>query len=94
MTQAQVAERLLAFIRERFLSDDPASNLDGETPLLDWGILNSMNTAELVSFIHREYGYSVPQSSVNVRNFRTANHIAALVAEGVATARTEELGRK
>ncbi|PXX58045.1 clorobiocin biosynthesis protein CloN5 [Nocardia tenerifensis] len=86
MTQTQVTERIVAFIRERFLSDDPASNLDGETPLLDWGILNSMNTAELVGFIQREYGYTVPQSSVNVRNFRNANQIAALVVEGAAAA--------
>ncbi|MEV6096237.1 acyl carrier protein [Nocardia sp. NPDC051981] len=80
MTETEIAQRLLKYIRERFLGDDRASALDGETPLLEWGILNSMSTAELVGFISREFGRSVPQSSVNAKNFKTANQIAALVA--------------
>ncbi|GAB4585376.1 acyl carrier protein [Nocardia sp. IFM 10818] len=82
-TQAEVTARLLSFIRDRFLGNDPASRLDGETPLLDWGILNSMNTAELVTFIRTEFGYSVPQDGVNVKNFRTADRIAAMIVNRV-----------
>ncbi|MBF6330379.1 acyl carrier protein [Nocardia transvalensis] len=89
MTQAELTEQLLAFIRERFLDDDPASKLDGETPLLDWGILNSVNTAELISFIRSEFDCPVDQSSVNVRNFRNANCIAALILDTTATGRDQ-----
>ncbi|QIS10440.1 acyl carrier protein [Nocardia arthritidis] len=89
MTQVELTERLLAFIRERFLDDDPASNLDGETPLLDWGILNSVNTAELISFIRSEFDCAVHQSSVNVRNFRNANCIAALIVDTTEASRDQ-----
>ncbi|MCP9624664.1 acyl carrier protein [Nocardia otitidiscaviarum] len=87
MTQAELAERLLTFIRKRFLDDDPASRLDGETPLLDWGILNSVNTAELIGFVRSEFDCTLHQSSVNVRNFRNANSIATLILETTMTGR-------
>ncbi|MGW3471699.1 acyl carrier protein [Saccharopolyspora sp. NPDC000995] len=80
MTQGDVSERLLAFIRERFLQDDPASSLDGETPLLDWGIINSMNIAELLAFINSEFDHGVPSDAVVARNFRTVKDIATMIA--------------
>ncbi|MFI9402171.1 acyl carrier protein [Nocardia sp. NPDC052316] len=89
MTQAELTDRLLAFIHERFLDNDPASDLDATTPLLDWGILNSVNTMELISFIRAEFGCDIPQSSVNVRNFRNANCIAALIADATTAIREQ-----
>ncbi|MER7015770.1 acyl carrier protein [Saccharopolyspora sp. NPDC000359] len=79
MKRTDVSERLLSFIRERFLQDDPASRLDAGTPLLDWGIVNSMNIAELLAFIHREFDHEVPPDAVVARNFRTVNDIATMI---------------
>jgi acyl carrier protein len=80
MSQAEVSERLLAFIRERFLDDDPASGLDGNTPLLEWGILNSMNTAILLNYMQSEFGCDVPVTSVNVQNFRNVNAMTQMLS--------------
>ena len=82
MTEAEISTLLLGFIAERFLDDDPARDLNERTPLLEWGVLNSMNTALLLSFIRDELGYDVPPASVNARNFRSVGAIAAMLTDG------------
>jgi acyl carrier protein len=82
MTEAEISTLLLDFIRERFLDDDPASDLNERTPLLEWGVLNSMNTTLLLGFIREELGYDVPPTSVNARNFRNVGAIVAMVTDG------------
>jgi peptidyl carrier protein len=83
MTEAEISTLLLDFIRERFLDDDPASDLNERTPLLEWGVLNSMNTAQLLGFIREELGYDVPPASVNARNFRNVGAITAMLTDGL-----------
>jgi peptidyl carrier protein len=90
MTQAETKEKLLAFIKERFLAGDQTGGLDGDTPLLSWGILNSLNTAELVAFIGREFNYAVPQSSVNMQNFQTVNNISTMISDAPAGAKSPD----
>jgi acyl carrier protein len=79
MTRAEISARLLGFIRERFLDNDLKSDLDEATPLLEWGILNSMNTAVLLSFIRTEFESSVPAASINGQNFKDVNSITSLI---------------
>ena len=81
MTEAEISASLLGFIAERFLDGDPARDLDERTPLLEWGLLNSMNTALLLGFIRDELGYDVPPTSVNARNFRNVGAIAAMLTD-------------
>jgi acyl carrier protein len=79
MTRAEISTRVLDFIRERFLDDDPNSDLDEATPLLEWGILNSMNTAILISFIRTELESSVPPAKITGPNFKDVNSITSLI---------------
>jgi peptidyl carrier protein len=79
MTRAEISARLLSFIRERFLDDDADSDLNEGTPLVDWGLLNSMNTAELLSFIHTEFARTIPPASVTKQNFKNVDSITAMV---------------
>ncbi len=79
MTRDEISARLLDFIRERFLDNDVKSDLDMHTPLLEWGILNSMNTAVLLSFIRDDLDSTVPPSSLNGRNFKDVDSITSMI---------------
>jgi acyl carrier protein len=53
--------------------------LDSSTPLLEWGILNSLELARLIAFVHRTYQVEVPFGAVIADNFRDIATIANLV---------------
>lgn len=74
-----ITEQVMRYIRERFLSGDLELELEESTPLLDWGVLNSMNTALLLMFIRDELGVAVPPREVNARNFKDVVAITKLV---------------
>ncbi len=79
MASDEVSEQITTFIRERFLDGDVRGELRDTTPLLEWGVLNSLNTAELLGFLRDRLGAHVPPQDVNARNFQDVRHIAALV---------------
>lgn len=86
MPDARDRERILAFIRERFLDNDPTVELDADTPLLEWGILNSMNTAVLLTYIRDEIGVPVPPDRMRASNLKNVHSIAAMLDELAAPA--------
>lgn len=81
LTEPQITEQLLGFIRERFLDGDPKGELAEDTPLLEWGVLNSLNTMVLLAHIRKEFGFAVPSVKINPRDLKNVRAIAAMVAE-------------
>lgn len=81
MTNGEISLRLLEFIRENFLSGDLKSEVNESTPLLDWGVLNSMNLATLLNFIRADLGCPVPVANINTQNFKSVNDITLMVIE-------------
>jgi peptidyl carrier protein len=81
MSRDDVAERLISFIRERFLGGDPKNELDAQVPLLEWGVLDSLNTAVLLTFIRDDLGVTVPPAEISARNFKTVDRITDLILE-------------
>ncbi|MGH3373250.1 MAG: acyl carrier protein [Actinoallomurus sp.] len=79
MTRDEMSAQLLDFIREKLLDNDPNSDLNESTPLLEWGILNSMNTIILLNFIRDELEGSVSAASVNGQNFKDVNSITSMI---------------
>lgn len=77
MSETEVSTKLIAFIRDRFLSGDPNRELDENTPLLEWGILNSLNTAVLINFIRNDLG--APVETMNATSLRDVRAITAMV---------------
>jgi clorobiocin biosynthesis protein CloN5 len=75
----QISARLLAFIRDRFLAGDPQGELDLTTPLLELGILNSLNTATLIGYIRTEFGAAVPLEKADATTFRNVASIASML---------------
>jgi acyl carrier protein len=53
--------------------------LDETTPLLEWGIINSMELLRLLRFIHQSFGVEIPFEKVTADDFVTIDAIASLV---------------
>jgi acyl carrier protein len=81
MTDEKVSEKLITFIRNQFLDGDPGQQLDASTPLLEWGVLNSLNTVQLLTYIRDEFGVRVPPTEISARGFKDVNSITALVTD-------------
>jgi len=67
------------YISEQFLDGSEDSGLKPDSPLLEWGVLNSMNTALLLAYIRNELGVTVPSTSITGRHFRDLNSITDMV---------------
>lgn len=84
MNQNEVELALMEFIREEFLWGDEDQELTETTPLLEWGILDSLRTVSLISHIRDRFGIFVSPANVNSRNFLDVTTIAALVVAEAA----------
>jgi len=74
----EILKELKAFVEERFL---PAgtSSIASDSPLLQLGILTSLNTTELIAHIHDRYRLFIPPEHIVGRNFKSVATISALV---------------
>lgn len=86
MEEAAIAGRLRDFVNERIL-EGQGGDLNGETPLLDLGILDSFSLFQIIDFIAEEFGVRVELESVTAEQFRTLNTIARLVQAKVPEGR-------
>jgi acyl carrier protein len=71
---------LKKFIEDQLI-DGPGIAIEPETPLLEWGILNSLATASLVAFIRDNLGVEVPIEQMVGENFRNLANITRMVAD-------------
>lgn len=69
----------LAILQE-FLPGESPANLRDDTPLRTSGILDSMATLNLVSFLEQTYGITIDAHETGVEHFDRIDTIAALVA--------------
>lgn len=74
-----IKEELRQHILTEFLPGEKASNLKDDTPLRTSGILDSVATLKLVTFVEEQYGIEVEAHEAGVENFDTIDSIAALV---------------
>lgn len=77
----EVLHQLTEYVRREILGGDAggALELTPESPLLEWGILNSLNTVRLLAFLRDEWSTVVPPVQVTGRHFRDLNSITDLV---------------
>jgi acyl carrier protein len=54
----------------RELLDGRDSGLDEHTPLLAWGVIDSLSVAELLTFTSERFEIDVPQPDVNPENLK------------------------
>ena len=69
MTREEMLTELKQFVGKELLEGRDAG-LDEHTPLLEWGVIDSLSVAELVSFTHERFEVDVPQSEVTPNNLK------------------------
>ena len=80
MTEAQVRERVWAYIVENFLYMRPNLQVDPDDSLLRRGVFDSLGVMEVIGFIEEAFGIEVAQEEITEANFGTLNAIACYVA--------------
>ncbi len=86
MAQNEISAELIGFIRDKFLGGDPKGELTETTPLLEWGVLDSLNTAVLLTHIRDGMGVTIPPVKVSARFFKDVRSISAMIVELAAPA--------
>jgi acyl carrier protein len=86
MTHDETLEKISGYVRDELLGAESGVQIDERTPLLEWGVLNSMNTARLLTFIRETLGVPVPPSMITGKHFRDLRTITDLVLSLTASA--------
>jgi acyl carrier protein len=80
MQDQVILDSLRDYVTERILQD-PSVTIEPDTPLLEWGILNSISTVQLIGFIRERFQVDVPPEEVAGRNFKDLRSISQLLAQ-------------
>lgn len=80
MKQAEIFQILKGYISREVL-DGKDIGLDGSTPLLEWGIINSIEIARFAAFIRNRFDVDVPAEKIVIEHFKDLDSITALVLE-------------
>ena len=78
MSNDQVILELCAFIAREFLNGKDAG-LDETTPLIEWGVIDSIAIVSLRDFVSTRFGVEIPHSELKPSNMSTLTTIASLV---------------
>jgi len=81
-TEAQIRE----YILREFLDGEDASELEDDTPLISSGILDSIATLKLVSFLEEAFGIEVAPHEADEEYLGTIASMAKLVREKLGSA--------
>lgn len=77
-TADRFLEPLSRFIIREFLHGD--ASLTPETPLLEWGVIDSMTIIDVIVFISEQLGVRVPDEEIRPDNFATVRALSRMLA--------------
>ena len=69
------------YILDEFLPGEDPEELTNETPLISGGILDSISTLKLVTFLEDRFGVTVEAHEAGVDNLDSIGQISRLIAE-------------
>jgi acyl carrier protein len=78
VTREEMLGELRQFVVSELL-DGRDTGLDEHTPLLAWGVLDSLSVNVLVSFTSERFGIAVPQSEVTPENLKDLDAYVAML---------------
>ncbi len=76
-----IAEVIRHFILREFLPGEDSSELTDETPLITGGVLDSISTLKLVTFLEDRFRITIEAHEAGIDRLNTIDRIAQLVAE-------------
>lgn len=80
MQQDEVITQLRTYFAQDVLGGRDIG-LDEATPLLEWGIINSLEIVRLLAFIRAKFAVDVPLYKLTAERFTNLSSIASLVRE-------------
>jgi acyl carrier protein len=78
--QSGIREEVKKFIIDEFLPGEDPDELTPDTPLVSSGILDSIATLKLVTFLEETYDISVEPHEVDAENLDTLDLITTLIS--------------
>jgi acyl carrier protein len=75
-----ILDTLQSYVVEQILQDSSVA-IEPDTPLLEWGILNSISTVQLIGFIRDKFQVDVPPEDVVGENFKDLRSISELLVQ-------------
>jgi acyl carrier protein len=79
MDSAAIKSSVKTYILDEFLPGEDPEELADDTPLITGGVLDSLATLKLVSFLEETFNVSIEAHEVDTENLNTLNDIGALV---------------
>ena len=67
------------YISNEFLEGEDPTELDDSTPLISTGIIDSVATLKLITFLEEKFGIRVDPDEANEENLETIGSIVGLV---------------
>ncbi len=78
MERAEVSTAIKEYIRRELLRTED-DELSDETPLLEWGVIDSIAMVGLVTFIENKWKIALPSAEVSPANFSTVTTLCDMV---------------
>jgi acyl carrier protein len=75
-----ILDVLQGYLGEQIIQD-PSVIVELDTPLLEWGVLNSISTMQLIGFIRERFQIYVPPEEVVGANFKDLRSIGQLLLQ-------------
>jgi acyl carrier protein len=79
MERQDIVDTVREFILTQFLPGEDPDELANDTPLMTTGILDSLATLKLVTFLEQEFDITVEAHEADAANLNTVDLIVALV---------------
>ena len=79
MDEAAIRDKVKSYILDEFLPGEDPGELTDDTPLMTTGILDSLATLKLVTYLESEFDIAVDAHEADAENLDTLDRIVALV---------------
>jgi len=79
MSESEIVETVKTYLLEEFLPGEDPDSLENDTPLMSGGILDSISTVKLVTFLEEKYGIEFEAHEISTDNLETLNDIVRTV---------------
>ena len=80
----EIKSSVRSFIAEHFLKKSPVKDLTDSTPLISGGIMDSISTMKLVTFLEKEFGFEFQAHEVDRDNLDSIEVIANFVRSKIS----------
>ncbi len=86
MPKEEIMEHLKTYFAKEVLGNKDIG-LDEHTPLLEWGIINSLEIVRLLSFIQKQFSVEIPNDKLVADYFTDISAIADMILDSVSAYR-------